>query len=250
MCGRYSLSTDAAKLAQHFLLEALAGFEFLPRYNIAPTQAAPVVRQGAGGRRTWAPLRWGLIPPWAKDVAAGNRMINARGETLTQRPAFRAALRGRRCLVPADGFYEWQKQGARKQPMFISPRDGGLIAFAGLWERWQGTAAPTEREPLLAPEACGEESESGPRPERIESFCIITTGANELMRPIHERMPVIVSPADYACWLDAQSPAEAVSALVKPCPDSLLRAYAVSTRANDPHRDDPSCRQPLKPGPA
>ncbi len=188
-----------------------------PRYNIAPSQQAPVVRADAAGGRTLGLLRWGLIPSWAKEAKIGYRMINARAETVAEKPAFRSAFRHRRCLVPADGFYEWRKQGTVKQPTRITRADGAPFAFAGLWERWR------------APDGA-----------LIDSFTIITTAANELLRPIHERMPVILDPADFGPWLEAGG----VERLV-PYTDAKLEAVPVSTRVNSPKHDDPACIAPL-----
>ncbi len=193
-----------------------------PRYNIAPSQEAPVVRADAAGGRVLAPMRWGLIPSWAKEAKIGYRMINARAETVAEKPAFRSALRHRRCLVPADGFYEWRKLGTVKQPYRITRADGAPFAFAGLWERWRA-----------------------PDGGLIDSFTIITTAANELLRPIHDRMPVILDPADHGPWLDTDgvAPAEAARRLVA-CADAKLAAVAVSTRVNSPKNDDPACIAP------
>ncbi len=193
-----------------------------PRFNIAPTQPVPVVRmdpQSAEPRRQFVLLHWGLVPPWADTPAIGSRMINARAETAAEKPAFRRALRQRRCLVVADGFYEWQKAGKRRQPMFIHLRDGRPLAFAGLWEAWEGADHSS-----------------------LESCTILTTEANELVRPVHDRMPVIVAPEDYARWLDpvAQQPAS-VLPLLRPYPSELMETYAVSTRVNSPARDDEGC---------
>ena len=193
-----------------------------PRFNIAPTQPVPVVRmtpQQAAPQREFVLLHWGLVPSWAKDSTIGNRMINARVETAADKPAFRTALRRRRCLIVADGFYEWQKAGKRRQPMFIHLRDDRPLAFAGLWESWEGADHSA-----------------------LESCTILTTAANDLVRPIHDRMPVIVAPADYARWLDpaVQSP-EPILPLLRPYPSEPMEAYAVSTRVNSPARDEEGC---------
>ncbi len=190
-----------------------------PRYNIAPSQDAPVVRAADdGGARELAMLRWGLIPPWAKEAAIGNRMINARAETAAEKPSFRAAFKKRRCLVPADGFYEWKLEGTRKQPYRVFLDGGGTLAFAGLWERWRGGG------------------------ETIESFAILTTDANPLLAPIHDRMPVILEPAAWPAWLEVEgTPPEALAALLAPAPDDALDAYPVSTRVNSPRNDDADC---------
>ena len=193
-----------------------------PRFNIAPTQAVPVVRmapQQSEPQRQFVFLHWGLVPSWADDPAIGNRMINARAETAADKPSFRTALRRRRCLIVADGFYEWQKLGKRRQPMFIHLRDDRPLAFAGLWESWEGAGHSA-----------------------LESCTILTTEANDLVRPIHDRMPVIVAPEDYARWLDpaVQKP-EPVLPLLRPYPSEPMEAYPVGTRVNSPARDEERC---------
>lgn len=225
MCGRYSLTTPLQAMSDLF------GFaerpNLAPRYNIAPTQQVAAVRLGGAGQRHFVQLRWGLIPAWAKDPAIGSRMINARAESLAEKPAFRAAFRQRRCLIPADGFYEWQAGGgdkAMKQPYRITLADGGPFGFAGLWESW--------RDPR-----------SG---ERIESCTIITTEANERLRPIHHRMPVILPPGSYAPWLDPASRSAAALALLRPYPAADMAATAVSTRVNKVANDDPGLIEPLE----
>jgi putative SOS response-associated peptidase YedK len=215
MCGRFALFAGPEELAKAFGV-SIEDVALPPRYNIAPTQTVPVVRTTDGGRRL-APMHWGLIPPWAKDAAMGSRMINARAETVTEKPAFRVAFRSRRCLIPASGFYEWQARGRGKVPHFIRRQDGGLLALAGLWERW----APAGAEP-------------------VESCTILTTAANKLMQPIHDRMPVIVAPDDLPTWLgEVPTAPGALGALLRPCPPEALVAYPVSTYVNAPAHDDP-----------
>jgi putative SOS response-associated peptidase YedK len=193
--------------------------DFGPRYNIAPTQFAPIVREDEDGR-FFTFMRWGLVPHWAKDVSIGNRMINARAETLVEKPAYRKPFHSQRCLVPAGGFYEWRKDGKAKQPYLIRRRDKAPIAFAGLWERWQNPASK----------------------EYVETFTIITTAANELVAPIHERMPLILSPADYDAWL---APGEPVELLTTPeTPD--FEAMPVSTWVNSPAHEDARCMEPIE----
>lgn len=186
MCGRFTLKTPANVLIEHFQLEGIPTDELPliePRNNICPTQDIVALRAGSGPRgREMTMMRWGLIPSWADDPKIGNRMINARGETVAEKPSFRRAFRNRRCLIPADGFYEWKKEGSRKQPYRVSRQDGDPFAFAGLWERWKP------------------KGEDGPP---IESCTIITTDASEHLRDLHERMPVILPPRDYDRWLDA-----------------------------------------------
>jgi putative SOS response-associated peptidase YedK len=228
MCGRYTLATAPEALARIFELDDPP--ELPARYNIAPTQQVPAVRlvvdegSGASRRRVLRLLRWGLVPFWAKDPGIGARMINARAETVADKPAFRAAFRRRRCLVLADGFYEWQRVGrGAKQPFLIRLRDGGPFAFAGLWERW-----------------------TGPEGEPLESCTLLTTQPNELVAPIHNRMPVILDPADYDAWLDPQlqDPA-ALRPLLRAFPAEKMIAHPVSQRVNNPRVDEPGCAAPL-----
>jgi len=216
MCGRYSLTTPAEALAT--LFEAPAPPGLLPRYNIAPTQPVLVLRLDANGDRGFAMLRWGLIPSWAKDRDIGARLINARAETVAEKPSFRAAFRKRRCLMPADGFYEWQSRGAGRQPFHIARPDGQPFAFAGLWESW-----------------------TAPEGETIESCALITTAANDTLNPIHERMPVILDRSDYALWLDVGfGTLEAVQELLRPAAIAL-DPRPVSRHVNNPRHDDPRC---------
>jgi putative SOS response-associated peptidase YedK len=175
MCGRYTLTTSGPRVAKLFRLDATPSLPF--RYNVAPSQPVPAVRADAAGR-SLALLRWGLIPSWAADPSIGNRLLNARSETVAQKAAFRAAFRQRRCLLPADGFFEWRKEGRLKQPYLFRLQGGGPFAFAGLWEQWKGPDGVT-----------------------VESATVLTTGANELVRPLHERMPVILRPEDHDRWL-------------------------------------------------
>src|SRR5262245_16984120 len=201
MCGRFTQTAKGPVLADLFQLAGPVDVE--PRYNIAPTQQAAAVRVSPEtGRRELGALRWGLVPSWAKDPKVAAKHINARSETVADKPSYRAAFRKRRCLVPADGYYEWQKLGARKkQPYYIRLRDEAPFGFAGLWESWEG--------------------EDG---ELIESFTILTTAANELVRPLHERMPVIVSPTDFALWLDpAEQKPELVQPLLAPYPPEQMK---------------------------
>src|SRR6478752_3793860 len=229
MCGRFTLRTPLTVLSQQFLFE-LGGLPrddwATPRDNICPTQDVAVVRLAAvGGPRELAMLHWGLIPSWAKDKKIASSMINARCETVAEKPAFRTALARRRCLILADGFYEWKKEGKQKLPFLFQAKEGRPFAFAGLWERWRG---------------CGPERKSpdDSKPP-LESCTIVTTEANELCRPIHERMPVILDPADYGLWLD---PAVTDPQRLLP----LLAAYpaedmsAIACTQGVPHRSSPS----------
>ena len=220
MCGRFTQASPAEVIGELFELPAVP--TLAPRYNIAPTQDVAVVRADGGGRQL-AMLHWGLIPSWSKDRAIGARMINARAETLADKPAFRSALRNRRCLIVADGFYEWQKTGTRKQPYHIRMNDGRPFAFAGLWERW----APAGEQP-------------------VESCTIVTTAPNELLAGVHDRMPVILAHHDYPLWLDpAGREAERVLPLLRAYPAEEMVAYPVSLRVNDPANDEPACVAPL-----
>ena len=200
MCGRYTLRTPLNVLAQQFLFELgdlPADFELKPRYNIAPTQTVAAVRRlEAGGPRQLALLHWGLIPSWAKDAKLAASTINARGETLAEKPAFRTAFARRRCLVLADGYFEWKAEGKKKLPLLFQLKSGQPFAFAGLWERWRGPAGTPEDAPPL------------------ESCTIVTTSANSLSANVHDRMPVILDPADYDLWLD---PASETKSDCSPC---------------------------------
>ncbi|MBM3483561.1 MAG: SOS response-associated peptidase [Alphaproteobacteria bacterium] len=222
MCGRYSLTTPPEAVRRLFALTTTPNFP--ARYNIAPTQSVPVVRpsDASGGGRELAMLRWGLVPSWASELSIGAKMINARAETVSEKPAFRAAFRHRRCLVPADGFYEWQVEGKNKQPMRITLSDGGLFAFAGLWERWTK----------------GLEG-------RLETFTIITTDASSSIAHIHERMPVMLEREDHEKWLDPRAGADDLKGLLRPFPPERLKAVAVSTRVNNVRHDDPACLEPF-----
>ena len=223
MCGRFTQAAPGEVIAALFRLPAAPALA--PRYNIAPTQEVEAVRQGGDGREL-VRLHWGLIPAWAKERAVGARMINARAETLADKPAFRAAYRARRCLVVADGFYEWQRVGGRKQPHFIGFADGRAFGMAGLWERWDG---------------------DGERP--VESCTIVTTAANEVVAPLHDRMPVILDPGGFELWLDpgVRDP-EALQPLLRPHAAAAMRAHPVSPLVNNPANDLPACREPLAAG--
>jgi putative SOS response-associated peptidase YedK len=227
MCGRFTLTTSVRDLATLFdALEVdLPAVE--PHYNIPPSAQVLAVRQLADHeRRQLVPLHWGLIPKWAKDPAIGNRLINARSESAADKPSFRDAVRRRRCLVLADGFFEWQKQGGKKEPYFLRLPDGRPFAFAGLWERWHG-----------------------PEDKTIESCTILTTAANDLVRPIHDRMPVILESEAYPCWLDPglNDPAK-VQPWLRPLPADRMIAYPVSRLVNNPRHDDARCLEPSNPG--
>ena len=190
-----------------------------PNYNVAPSQEVAAIVEGGGGERRLELLRWGLIPAWADDPGIGSRMINARSETAAEKPSFRKAFKERRCLIPADGFYEWQKTNGGKQPYHLKMRDGRLFAFAGLWESWKGD----------------EEGE-------IRSCTILTTDANDLVGEVHHRMPVILPPETYDLWLDpAVREAEQLLSVLLPYPTEDMEAYPVSRRVNNPSNDEPGC---------
>ncbi len=216
MCGRYAFFSPAEAVRRTFALDDVPALE--PRYNIAPTQDVPAVRAGEEGARSFAMLHWGLVPKWAKERAIGNRMINARSETLAEKPSFRDAYRKRRCLVLADGWYEWQVTPAGKQPWFIRRKPAQPFAFAGLWERWKDPAGGA----------------------MLESCTIITTDAAAAIRKIHERMPVVLADADWDRWLDtAFSDTDTLSALLKPYADDALEAWPVSREVNAPKNQGP-----------
>jgi putative SOS response-associated peptidase YedK len=223
MCGRFALYSDPFILAKRFEADVLP--ELRPRYNVAPTQSIPIVREESGKRR-FARAHWGLIPHWAKDMDIGYHTINARAETVASKPAFRNAFRYRRCLIPANGFYEWQVvPGSKiKQPWFIVLRDREPMAFAGLWERWRS-----------------------PEGEDLESCSIIVTEANELMRPIHDRMPVILAPGNWDAWLEAEvKDAAGLQGLLKPYSAEDMEAWPVSTLVNSPRNDLAECVEVAK----
>jgi putative SOS response-associated peptidase YedK len=219
MCGRYELHTNPAAIALMFGLEHPPHIE--PRYNIAPMQQVPIVRVNAAGERELVQVRWGLVPRWAKDPSIGARMINARGETAATKASFKTAYRRHRCLLPADGFYEWrQAAGGTKQPVRIGMRDDAPFGLAGLYERW------------LSPDG-----------EPLDTCTILTTEANALLRPMHDRMPVIVAAEAFGRWLD---PAETdPHDLVAPFPAERMTFHAVSRKVNSVRNDDASCIEPL-----
>ncbi len=222
MCGRFSLGVDATTLvAQFALFEAPV---WTPRYNIAPTQdVLVVVADPMKAQRQARRHRWGLIPSWAKDKAIGNQLINAQAETAATKPAFRAAFRKRRCLILTDGFYEWKKEGRHKQPFHIRLRDGRPFGFAGLWEHWAGGEGVA-----------------------IDSCTILTTTPNDLLRPLHHRMAVILAPEAYRLWLDpAIQEVDRLQPLLRPYPAEMMTACPVSTRVNNPAHDAPDCVAPL-----
>lgn len=222
MCGRFTLHHDASQVAMRFDAERVL-FSPEARYNVAPQQSVSAVRiDMSDGARLLEGLRWGLVPFWAKEPGIGNKMINARAETLAEKPSFKAALMRRRCLIPSDGFYEWDKAGGTRQPVHFRLKDGGLFAFAGLWEEWRDPAAPEDAPPL-------------------RTCTIITTEPNETVGRYHDRMPVILSQEDESFWLDpAVRRPDDLLPLLAPLPDDRMESYAVSRRVNSPATDDPS----------
>jgi putative SOS response-associated peptidase YedK len=193
---------------------------FPPRYNIAPTQPIAIVRLSEGERH-FALVRWGLIPSWVKDPKTVSLMFNARGETAAEKPAYKAAMKRRRCLVPADGFYEWKRDGDRTRPHWIRRRDSKPLAFAGLWETW-----------------------TGPNGEELETAAIVTTAANDTLKPLHDRMPVVVPPDAFGLWLDPNAELKIAAALMTPAPNDLLEAYEVSSAVNRVANDEPALLTP------
>lgn len=222
MCGRFTLRTPAAQIAKYFNVSAPQEWQLALRFNIAPTQQVAAIRQSEEKSRELVPLRWGLVPSWAKDLKIGNSLINARGESVAEKPSFRAAFKRRRCLIAADGYYEWKKLDAKtKQPYYIRREDEKPFAFAGLWERWDKD------------------------PEPIESCTIITTDANEVTRDIHDRMPVILSPDNFDIWLDSEFQGyDFLKSLLVPYAGNELTAYPVSRVVNSPKNDGPDCIVP------
>jgi putative SOS response-associated peptidase YedK len=219
MCGRYRLSRRKQIIEEHF--DSASGEEvWIPRYNVAPTQPVPVIRQNPKEPvRKLSLMRWGLIPSWANDSSAVARMINTRAETAAAKPAFRDALKSRRCLIPADAFYEWMRTGKTKQPYCFEVNQGELFAFAGLWDRWKN-----------------------PGGDWIKSCSILTTTPNAVTSGVHDRMPVILDPENYEVWLDpGMQNVIAASELLKPYDARLMRRYPVSTRINSVVNDDVEC---------
>jgi putative SOS response-associated peptidase YedK len=235
MCGRFTLATPAEEWAALFRLDEVPDVE--PRFNIAPTQDVTVVRAPAGLRehpglhlapagtplpREVASVRWGLVPYWAKEAGAGPPLINARSETVAEKPSFRDSFRARRCLIVADGFYEWQASGGRKQPYWIGLEDRRPFAFAGLWDRWKAADGGV-----------------------LDSCTILTTEANEALAELHDRMPVIVDPEQYDMWMDPDTIAWELEPILKSHPSEEMAFFPVSTRVNYVANDDPLCLEPL-----
>ena len=224
MCGRYRLSRRKELIAEHFGVD-FGEEDWNPRYNIAPTQPVPVIRQHPKEpKRVFSLMRWGLIPSWSKDASGAAKMINARSETACLLAAFRDAMRLRRCLIPTDGFYEWKRTATTKQPFCFEVNDGELFAFAGLWECWQD-----------------------PRGQWIRSCSILTTTPNAVTSAVHDRMPVILRQEDYDPWLDpGMTNANATSSVLKPYDARFMRCYPVSSRINQVANDDEACAAPVE----
>ena len=223
MCGRYRLSAKERYLRDHFGIEEEVSWQ--PRWNVAPAQKVPIVRQDRKEpKRTFGLVRWGLIPFWAKDASIGFKTINAMSETAAEKPAFRDAMRQRRCLIPADGFYEWEKLDAKqKQPYAFGMADDSVFAFAGLWERWRDPAG-----------------------DFVETCTILTTKPNALVSVVHDRMPAIVKPGDYELWLDPGfANVVALADCLKPFDPTLMKKYPVSTRVNRAENDDGECSREI-----
>ena len=223
MCGRYTLTSSPEALRALFRYGEQPNFP--ARYNIAPSQPIAVVRL-VDGQRQFALVRWGLLPSWVKDPKTFTLLINARGELVAEKPAFRAAMKRRRCLIPADGFYEWQAVGDRKRPFYVHAKSGAPLAFAGLWETW-----------------------TGPNGEELDTAAIVTTRANKTLSAIYERMPVIVPPEAFDLWLNAgEVDAATAAALIAPAPDNLLEAYEISTAVNRTANDNAKLLEPVVAG--
>jgi putative SOS response-associated peptidase YedK len=223
MCGRYTLTSSPEVLRA--LLRYMETPNFPARFNIAPAQPIAIVRVVAGERH-FALVRWGLLPSWVKDPKAFSLLINARGESAADKPAFRAAMKRRRCLIPADGFYEWRAAGDRKRPFYVHAKSGEPLAFAGLWETW-----------------------TGPNGEELDTAAIVTTRANKTLSAIHEHMPVIVPPKAFDLWLNTNDvDATTAAALIAPAPDHLLEAHEISTAVNRTANDNPKLLEPIVAG--
>jgi len=224
MCGRYRLSRRKQVLEEYFDTSPWDD-DWDPRFNIAPTQPVPVIRQHPKEPvRQISLMKWGLIPHWAKDQSVATGTINAKGETAAEKPAFRDPMKFRRCLIPADGFYEWKRTGATKQPFCFEVKDGELFAFAGLWDGWRNTEG-----------------------KWIKTCTILTTTPNAVTSAVHDRMPVILDPGSYDLWLDpGMNDAGGVSELLKPFDARLMRCYPVSTRINHVANDDEECSRPVE----
>jgi len=225
MCGRFALAVDINELKKAYGInpEDAKRCDLSPRYNIAPSQEIIGVCQTENGIRKLNSFRWGLIPHWAKDSSIGTKMINARAETVGEKPSFRAAFRSRRCLIPASAFYEWVRSGKEKIPYCIRHRDKTPMTFAGIWESWNGPDGP------------------------LHSCSILTTSANKILEPIHQRMPIILSAETFDPWLDRMNNnPDKLTPLLRPCAEDLLEAYRVDQRVNNPRNNGPECFAPYE----
>ena len=220
MCGRYRLSRSKQIVEEYFEAASESDEDWAPRYNIAPTQPVATIRQ-AGASRILSMMRWGLVPSWATDLSIGAQLINGRSETALTKPAFRDAFRARRCLIPADGFYEWKKSGKQRHPFHFGMKDGSIFAFAGLWDRWKS-----------------------PNGQLIDSCSILTTAPNKLLNDVHDRMPVILPPRHYQTWLTAPvTESERLAEILVPFDAALMARYPVSSLVNGAKNDSPECAQ-------
>jgi putative SOS response-associated peptidase YedK len=219
MCGRYTLQSTPAELIIRFGLDECA--DFAPRYNIPPGTDIPVIRQSPEGNRVLHLLRWGLVPHWSKDSGIGAKLNNARGESVAEKPSFRDAFKRRRCLIPANGFFEWKAEGKIKQPYYITLKSGEPMALGGLWESWKT-----------------------PEGGILRTVCVVTTGSNAVMVSIHDRMPVVVAPEDWQTWLSGVP--EDVAGLVAPYRDGKLQAWPVSRRVSKTQDDDAGLIEPIE----
>lgn len=220
MCGRFTSLLSPELLA--VIYQIFPPENMTPRYNISPTQQVLTIREASDGSRLLSTTRWGLVPHWAKDLSIGNKMINARCETVHEKASFRQAIRNRRCIVPASGFYEWAATPDGKIPYYITTRDGSPFSFAGIWESWKNTDG-----------------------QELETFSILTTSANSLMSSIHDRMPVMLHPTDFDRWLDPESTdPQQLQHFYQPYPSDLMQLWPVSTLVNSPRNDSPDCIVP------
>lgn len=220
MCSRYSLTSPPEAVRAFFAYRETPNFP--ARYNVAPTQAVPVVCLNAEGERSFRLMRWGLLPPSVKDPKDFPTLINARSEGVLTKPSFRAAFAKRRCLIPTDGFYEWTGAKRARRPFLLRPRQGGLIALAGIWERWRDKEG-----------------------QEVDTVAILTCAANATVTPLHDRMPVLIAPKSFEAWLEATA-TEDVQHLLKPAPDDLLEAIEMHPKINDSRRDEPGMQEPLQ----
>lgn len=220
MCGRFTFAISPELLAEIFGVTILG--DYSPRYNIAPTQQVLTIRGTEAGNRA-AFMRWGLIPSWAREHSIGSRMINARCESVHEKPAFRTAIRYRRGIISANGFFEWKEEGGKKQPLYVRMKDGAIMSFAGIWDHWKS-----------------------PDGETLATCSILTTASNRLIQPLDDRMPVILHPEEYDLWLDREvTDPERLKSLYQPYPADLMERYPVSPLVNNPRNDSPACIEPL-----